>query len=245
MTFKYNVTGGERKRLVAVIGELLEIKPKYLGMPGCAFKVGAYTISRNGEVSFDDRTDSSEVEMLVEALMERGFEPEAAELPTAKKEEPTKQEEAPADDPDSLTICLPKKDLTDIAIENLRRLVASKEALIRKAIGSEDRLKIIVEDNRVCFPWFSRLENPEETETYSRFVGALCTMAKNASRVNAKEKAVDNEKYAFRCFLLRLGFIGEDAKTARRILLRNLSGSSAFKNGDPRAERNSESEVQA
>ena len=51
--------------------------------------------------------------------------------------------------------------------------------------------------------------------------------------VNAKEKDVDNEKYAFRCFLLRLGFIGDEFKTERKILLRNLSGSSAFKSGKP------------
>jgi hypothetical protein len=45
------------------------------------------------------------------------------------------------------------------------------------------------------------------------------------------EKKVDNEKYAFRCFLLRLGFIGAEYKTDRKILLKNLTGSSAFKNG--------------
>ena len=49
--------------------------------------------------------------------------------------------------------------------------------------------------------------------------------------MKAKEKIVDNEKYAFRCFLLRLGFIGTEYKTERKILLRNLSGSSAFKAG--------------
>ena len=37
--------------------------------------------------------------------------------------------------------------------------------------------------------------------------------------------------YAFRCFLLRLGFIGSEYKAERKILLKNLSGSSAFKNG--------------
>ena len=35
----------------------------------------------------------------------------------------------------------------------------------------------------------------------------------------------------FRCFLLRLGFIGEEYKTERKILLKSLSGSSAFKSG--------------
>jgi len=61
-------------------------------------------------------------------------------------------------------------------------------------------------------------------------------MALNQKRIIAKEKPVDNDKYAFRCFLLRLGFIGEDYKTERKILLRNLSGSSAFKSGTKKTE---------
>ena len=58
-----------------------------------------------------------------------------------------------------------------------------------------------------------------------------CKMSKEQKRINSTEKKVSNEKYAFRCFLLRLGFIGEEYKTDRRILLKNLTGSSAFKNG--------------
>ena len=42
----------------------------------------------------------------------------------------------------------------------------------------------------------------------------------------------DNDKYAFRCFLLRLGFIGDEYKIARKALLRNLAGNSAFRYGD-------------
>ena len=66
---------------------------------------------------------------------------------------------------------------------------------------------------------------------YDTFICKLCEMARNQKRVNAAEKSTDNEKYAFRCFLLRLGFIGAEYKTARKILLKNLSGSSAFRNG--------------
>ncbi|MBQ2016779.1 MAG: virulence protein, partial [Clostridia bacterium] len=50
-------------------------------------------------------------------------------------------------------------------------------------------------------------------------------------RVTAKDKEVDNLKYAMRCFLLRLGFIGEEFKTHRAVLLRNLDGNSAFRSG--------------
>lgn len=52
--------------------------------------------------------------------------------------------------------------------------------------------------------------------------------------VTLKDKPVDNEKYAFRCFLLRLGFIGEEYKEARKILLKNLTGNGAWKNGGDR-----------
>ena len=54
-------------------------------------------------------------------------------------------------------------------------------------------------------------------------------MARNQKRVTAKEKETDNEKYSFRCFLLRLGFIGDEFKVARKVLLKNFTGSSAFK----------------
>ena len=76
MEFKYNVTGSDRKRLVMAIAEHLECDAKYLGMPTAAYQVDYFTISKDGTLSFDDRTDSDEVELLVEALLERGFEPE-------------------------------------------------------------------------------------------------------------------------------------------------------------------------
>ena len=67
-------------------------------------------------------------------------------------------------------------------------------------------------------------------------VTALCDMARNQKRINAKEAEVVNEKYAFRCFLLRLGFISEEYKMERKILLRNLSGSAAFRDGAKKQE---------
>ena len=54
-------------------------------------------------------------------------------------------------------------------------------------------------------------------------------MAKTQKRISPHRKDVENEKYAFRCFLLRLGFIGEQFKDDRKELLKYLSGNSAFK----------------
>jgi len=119
----------------------------------------------------------------------------------------------------------------DGALYNLERLVESKAALIRKAIGASE-LPIVRENDRLCFPWFSPDASAEETAAYTQFVAALCTMAKKQKRVTAKEKPADSEKFAFRCFLLRLGFIGAEYAAARKILLRNLSGNGSFKSGD-------------
>ena len=83
----------------------------------------------------------------------------------------------------------------------------------------------------MAFPWFTELPDTDAVQAYTHFLSALCEMSKNAKRVTVTEKAVENEKYAFRCFLLRLGFIGAEYKTDRKILLKNLTGSSAFKSG--------------
>ena len=252
--FNYKVTGNDRKRLVSAIGEILEVPPKYLGAPTFAYEVDYITIDKNGIVSFDDRANSDEIEMLVEALLEKGFEPEARfeDLQMTEEEElglgrqrrdpigedcmqpsDVPDEDESEDSGDSLILSYPRKDISDAALENLRLLVASKELLIKKVLGA-NALPIEVTDEAVSFPWFAGFPQPEEISAYAHFTDKLIGMAKTQKRVTAKEKETDNEKYAFRCFLLRLGFIGDEYKAARKILLRNLSGSGAFKSGNPK-----------
>lgn len=89
-----------------------------------------------------------------------------------------------------------------------------------------------VSPDTVSFPWFEGRDlDADEVKTYTHLIAALCDMARNQKRITAKEKITDNDKYAFRCFLLRLGFIGAEFKDERKILLRDLSGNSAFKSG--------------
>ena len=92
-----------------------------------------------------------------------------------------------------------------------------------------EELPIEVGETKVSFPWFAGTPAPEEVKAYDHFICALCEMARNQKRITAKERDTGNDKYAFRCFLLRLGFIGPEYKQERKILLRNLTGSSAFK----------------
>jgi hypothetical protein len=129
--------------------------------------------------------------------------------------------------PDCFVIEVPKEGISDEALSNLQKLVSSKSSLIKKALGA-DRLDIEVTDDRISFPWFNRVPEPEEVNAYTHFISQLVSMAKTLHRVNATFKEVDAEKYSFRCFLLRLGFIGNEYKATRKTLLKKLSGSSAF-----------------
>ena len=217
MTIQYNVPGNKRKELVKTIATWLGADIKYCGAPSFAYEVDYFTIDRNGCLSFDDRADSEVIERLLEHLYDEGFECE---------EVPEEEAEPEESKPNGIAIQMPMMD--EAAVENLKALVEAKGSLIREAIGV-DSLPIEEIDGRLDFPWFSADSTPEEIQTYMKFITKLCEMAKNAKRVTAKEKKTVNPKYEFRCFLLRLGFIGEEYKADRRILLRNLSGSSAFK----------------
>lgn len=116
------------------------------------------------------------------------------------------------------------------ALSRLESLIESKETLLKKAVGASS-LAVGEKDGKLDFPWFPANATPDEVKAYMHLVTALCQMAKEAKRVTAKDAPVENEKYAFRCFLLRLGFIGDDFKESRKVLLRNFTGSSAFKSG--------------
>ncbi len=203
MELYYNRTGAERKELVAAIAEITGEKSKYLGAPSMAYQIGDYQVSKEGILS---GPDSDEAEQLTTELSSRGFEGECREH--------------------EVNISVP---LEYADVGNLIHLLEAKGELIKKALGIENTF-IKEEGETVTFPWFKDL-TPEEVQTYTKFISALCKMSVTQKRVTAKAKEVENEKYAFRCFLLRLGFIGDEFKADRKILLSKLDGSAAFKCG--------------
>lgn len=255
MQINYKVTGENRKSLVSAISQELNAPAKYLGAPTFAYEVSGYTIDKNGMLEGKDnpglvadlqglhdfkavgeKYDISlpeaepvpdNVQILYEAALGGMVSPyrDYDEPPAYGMPEPTETRE-----PDSLTIEMPRSAFTNAAIENLKRLVESKASLIKKSLRLEN-LDLVILDDTIRFPWFNPEGDAAAVRAYTHFVIALCEMAKTQLRVNATEKPVDNEKYAFRCFLLRLGFIGSEYKTERKILLSKLTGGSAFKSG--------------
>ena len=251
MMLHFNVTGDRRKELVAAIAKHLGTEAKYLRVPTCAYLIGEYNVSKDGILTFPDETDLSESSAVIDACVMVGFEPEewennrsletedaldGNELPAdggtaeAAEKTATEAEETATGEDLSLTVEMPRAYFTDDALENLKKLIDAKAPLLKQALGAAE-LPIIITDEKVSFPWFKEDIDADACAAYTCLITSICRMAKDAKRVTAKEKEVENTKYAFRCFLLRLGFIGDEYKQNRKILMKNLTGSAAFKSG--------------
>lgn len=217
-------TNCDRKKLAQAIASVTGAEAKYKGAPTFAYEVGDYQVGRDCGLTGPDAGT------LLTELHDMGFDPEEL-IMDEEPEEPAGEEPAP----EAIDITIPRDSLTDGELENLKKIIASKEALIKKAIGTDD-VDVHIGDEGIAFPWFYREQSPEQAQAYKDFISKLCDMARTQKRVTAKEQPVDNERYAFRCFLLRLGFIGKEYKEDRKVLLQNLSGSAAFKDGKRKGE---------
>ena len=230
MQIKYHLEGRERKALLAGIREILQDTPKYMGPPTFSFEIGPYTIDRHGTLDCPDHMDSKQVDMLIRELERDGFVGEQIGEPVKlieqKMSEMPKQEIVTPrlESLDRLSVEMPQDGMTPTAMDNLRRLVASKETLLKKALGT-DSLPITEHADRIEFGWFRPTDDQAEINAYSQLVLGLCELARTQKRVLSSERLVESDRYTLRCLLLRIGFIGDGFKTSRKILLRNLEGS--------------------
>lgn len=130
----------------------------------------------------------------------------------------------------TLVIEVPKTLLSEQALMNLQKIVDSKATLLKLALGT-DILDIQFTEDKICFPWFTPRGVDGEVDAYAKLIAALIKMATRQKRVTAKDQPVENAKFSMRLFLIRLGFIGDEYKTARKILTSSLTGNSSWKAG--------------
>ncbi len=208
MNIEFNLTGEERKKLVRAVSEITGSPAEYQYMPTCAYTIGEhYTVTKNGTLVISDDADEKEVRNLLSRLEQQGY--------------------SVASDNTRLTVQMPRDSLDERTLNRVRRILENKGELF-KAVFQTDSLEIEITEKSVDFPWFT-IEQDGDADAYCTFISMLCEFAKNLNRINNKPDTSDNPKYAFRCFLLRLGMIGTEFKAIRKVLLRNLSGSSAFR----------------
>ena len=150
-------------------------------------------------------------------------------------------------------------------LRNLCNIVHSKERLLQKALGWTEMLvpstlvetfnvlpldsiedfleaikglhtgSLLFTPHTVGFGFFNATLDLQELHAYLSLTLALDALARKLQYTSSIQKETENEKYAFRCFLLRLGFIGDAFKGDRKLLLSGLEGNAAFK--DPASRR--------
>lgn len=249
-----------RKALVQAISEFTGEKSKYLGMPSAAYQVSYFTITRDGNLEFDDRADSEEIKSIIESLAGKGFIAE-------------NQMNNVDDSPDSarLVISVPISHHTGISLRNLVNLIYSRGQLISKATGGNFSVALGLIDHlaaesgmetveaflsaltayntghekkgligiemtseEVKFTGFPHIEkdNADLILAFQQLAAAMLKQALTQKRIQAKTVDVTSEKYAFRVWLLRLGMTGDAYKTTRKLMLNKLSGSPAFSSAE-------------
>lgn len=255
--YRYNLTGQKRKGLVDAISKILDLPAIYQKAPTFAYKIGEFTVSREGTLSYSSKIHPEYAAVLIGDLQKLGFVAETtqdeAETPAAEEDEEetvdtsmiteipenqavtetTPETDPEEDKPENLTIEIPRNTLSDTAYLNFQKIIASKATLLKQALETET-LEIKETAEKLCFPWFTLHDGVTgEVDAYTKLITAMVEMAKKQKRVVATERPLENAKFTMRIFLIRLGFIGDEYKTARKILLRNLTGNSSWRYGKP------------
>ena len=211
MSVRYNLTGAARKALVQTISEILGKPAVYQGAPTFAYAIDFYSVDKDGALSYPDSISPEDVRQLVSRLRERGYTPE---------------------NDNAFTVELPRAGFSATALDNLQKIIASKAELFKRALGT-DTVDVEVLENKLRFPWFTLHGLEGEVDAYTKLIVGICDMAKRQKRVVARERAITNDKFTMRVFLIRLGFIGPEYQAARTLLLRNLTGNSSWLAGPP------------
>lgn len=253
-----NVTGAERKKLAQALGEITLWEPEYAGPPSFAYKVGNYSIDKNGTILCPDSATPDMVKTVANHLKEKGFAPDISpntpEVPApatapqpeakagakrdilpdkAKPEEsaPATKEASTSDETTRVTISIPRSSLTDDAITRLRGIIKNKEILFKRAVLA-DELPVEVDDEKISFPWFTLTGIPGEMEAYAQFLTQLCKMASEQTRILDRAYDGDNDRFAMRIFMVRLNMKGPEFALARKLMMQHLTGDSGWRYGD-------------
>ena len=263
MRINYDVQGQERKRLVKVISDTTGAQAVYKFMPTCAYEIDYFTVTKEGELVFDDRADSEEVEAVLEAIAAAGFTP--AESAEEAATEPDNAPESETEEAVSLTVSVPAAAHTGATLRNLVNLLYTRASLLNKALDTgfrvdegltevlqnEDAILTVeafrkavaayedehgkaidgltIEPDKLTFSSLPETEDAEKIRTFTTLCAMMNKMALDQKRIQAKAVNEENEKYALRIWLTRLGMNGPEHKEARRVLMENLTGHCAFR----------------
>ena len=259
MKINYNVTGSDRKQLVSIITHETGVKATYKGMPSMAYCIDGITVEKDGTMVWDENTDAATIQKITEALAAAGFEgtgdtPQPAEAPAPQEAEPVEltvsmplTRHTGASLRNLINLVYTRASLLNKALGTSFRVeqgltdalqddacILTVESLLGAVAAYEDEHGkvldgITITPEEISFTSLPETTEPERLRAFTELVAMMNKQAIEQKRVQAKAVNEENEKYALRIWLTRLGMNGPEFKTTRKVLMENLTGHSAFR----------------
>jgi len=233
--YSFKVTGTERKVVAQIIAKATNQVATYAGPPSFAYAIGSISIDRAGIISapMEENLDN-----ILAVLSENGLEAEGDATITIPMKDHTGVSLR-----NLVNIISSKEKLINKALGRSGEIVslAIVDAINAVRLEEAEDFALAIKDlsmgglrfdfncKTISFSFYKATLELDMIKAYMALSIALHEQAKKQKYSSFLQKEVDNEKYAFRCFLLRLGFIGEEFKTERKLLLSRLEGNGAFK----------------
>ena len=244
-----------RKEAAARLAEITGAESRYTKVPRCAYEVGPYTIEKDGSITVAEDADLAPLQTLADEGLVEPFEAPATEPAAEEAEaEPINLTvEVPMKHHNGATlrnlinliytragllnkalgtgfrvdeelIEALKDDVCTLTTESLLQAIRDFEAEHGKAI---DGLTFTPEG--ITFSSLPETTDAEKLRTFTILAGMMNKQAVDQKRIQAKAVNDENEKYALRIWLTRLGMNGSEFKEARKVLMANLTGHCAFR----------------
>lgn len=236
----------DRKEIVKIMSEHFRVKAKYMGAPSFAYQITAaegvtYIIDREGKIK-----NSEGIEFELENIL-KGIQ----------AEETTTQEFCFSMDGHTgvtlrnLVNMINSKQSIIKKVFNFNSDIVTTEFVEeinkQKLVTIEDFETAVYSIGTEKAPgigfdfqkkniYFDFIKTYEDADAAIQFVKALNESAKKLKQSSPKPTETDNEKFTFRTFLVRIGFVGNDYKRTRQVLLKNLEGNGAFRKVKQEAE---------
>lgn len=235
----------DRKQIVSALQEHLGAKAKYKGAPSFAYQIEkegkTYTIDREGRIW------SEQVEVTLESILK---EKESDHKPTTENADTQEHkiiklrmdEHTGRSLRNFINMIYSKQHLIRKSLGVQSQLI--DETLVSKINDTEietlqefqNTIGEAIQNSSLEFDFdkttiLIHLEGSltiDEIDAFNTLINLVDKSAKAQRHASFKVKETENEKYAFRVWLIRLGMIGDEYKEARKVLLKDLSGNSAF-----------------
>ena len=233
----------DRRKLIAAIEELSS-KMKYQGPPTFSYKNEVATVLRDGTLVIEDLEGNKELllqlanQKLIDDSWNEDREVLCISLPL---EQHTAQSLI-----NLVSIFYTKATIINKAIGAPRAFEINErfiETIMEeqptevseflsfwKECGSDNMTKgINFYEGKINFTGFPVTENSNWVKAFTEIASAINKLALESKYIKINPEPIENEKYSFRVWLVRIGFVGTEHKTSRKLLLSNLSGHTAFR----------------